>query len=295
MKWKSRRFFSLLAALAVAGGALQIPAAAEAKIIVVPADTSSEAVEEDLEGESTEPVVQVLVVPLGQEEPEQQEMVVETKKTAAKASSPVEDSYFDDVIFVGDSITLKLKKYVEKQRQKNPGLLGEAQFLAAGGLGSGNALMEISSITVHPVFNGEKTLIEDGVAASGAKRVYMMFGLNDIGRFGVENSIANLNTLVGRILQQSPDVEFIFQSTTPILTDKQQKKLNNANIEKYNQRLQEYCEENGFTFLDVASVFKDEDGGLIRSYCGDAAGLGMHLLDSGCRVWIDYLRSNPVL
>ena len=52
------------------------------------------------------------------------------------------------------------------------------------------------------------------------------------------------------------------------------------------------CEQNGYTYLDVASVMKDSEGNLKREYCSDPDNMGVHFTDEGCKVWIDYLRTH---
>lgn len=204
------------------------------------------------------------------------------------------DHYFDDAVFVGDSISLKLKNYVNKQRRRNPDYFGGAEFLTVGGLGSGNVQLPISSGSLHPSYNGEKMYLEDSVAATGAKKMYIMFGMNDIVPYGVDGAIENLETLIDKILENSPDLTVAVQSVTPILTDKQQRNLNNTSIAAYNEALRDLCGRRGFEYLDVASQLMDSDGGLVYEYCGDAAGLGMHLSDAGCVPWIEYLCSHPI-
>ena len=39
---------------------------------------------------------------------------------ALPESPRAEDSYFDDAVFIGDSVSLKLNLYVTKNRQNNP-------------------------------------------------------------------------------------------------------------------------------------------------------------------------------
>lgn len=206
----------------------------------------------------------------------------------------LQDSYFDDAVFVGDSISLKLKNYVAKQRRRSPDFFGSAAFLTVGGLGSGNVQLPISPGSLHPSYNGEKMMLEDSVAATGAKKMYIMFGMNDIVPYGVEGAIENLETLIDKILEKSPDLTVAVESVTPILTDKQQRNLNNTSITEYNELLQELCARRGFEYLDIASQLMDGDGGLVYAYCGDAPGLGMHLSDAGCVPWIDYLRTHPI-
>lgn len=206
----------------------------------------------------------------------------------------LQDSYFDDAVFVGDSISLKLKNYVNKQRRRTPDFFGNAAFLTVGGLGSGNVQLPISPGSLHPSYNGEKMMLEDSVAATGAKKMYIMFGMNDIVPYGVEGAIENLETLIDKILEKSPDLTVAVESVTPILTNRQQRNLNNSSITEYNELLQDLCARRGFEYLDIASQLMDSDGGLVYEYCGDAPGLGMHLSDAGCVPWIDYLRSHPI-
>ena len=62
-----------------------------------------------------------------EEQSEKSEQTSEPKKE-------VDSSWFDDAVFVGDSVTLKLSYYADN------GSLGKAEFLCAGSLGYGEAL-----------------------------------------------------------------------------------------------------------------------------------------------------------
>lgn len=213
---------------------------------------------------------------------------------AESSDRDYDDSYFDDAVFVGDSISVKLKQYVTRRREKGEALLGEAQFLAVGGLGSFNVQLPITPDSLHPEFEGEKMYLEDSVAATGAKKMYIMFGMNDIVPYGIDGAIENLEELIDKILEKSPGLLVAVENVTPILTEKEQRNLNNVYISEYNEALREFCERRDFPYLDIASQLKDGNGGLVRRYCGDAEGLGMHLSNEGCIPWIEYLRSHPL-
>ncbi len=211
---------------------------------------------------------------------------------ASGSVTPVDWSWFDDAVFVGDSISLKLTGYVSKMRQSQSDFLGKAQFLTAGSLGSGNALWEVSDKSVHPLYQGTKMRLEDSVAACGAKKLYILLGMNDVGLYGIDGSVANMETLLKLIQEKTPDLQIFVQSATPIHKGNELKALNNANLITYNQGLQEMCQRNGWHYVDVASVLKDADGYLPDAYCSDASGMGMHFTDQACQVWIDYLRQD---
>lgn len=211
---------------------------------------------------------------------------------ASGSITPVDWSWFDDAVFVGDSISLKLTGYVTKMRQSQSDFLGKAQFLTAGSLGSGNALWEVSDESVHPLYQGTKMRLEDSIAACGAKKLYILLGMNDVGMYGVDGSVANMETLLKLILEKTPDLQIFVQSATPIHKGNEKKVLNNANLVLYNQGLREMCERNGWHYVDVASVLTDAEGYLPDSYCSDASGMGMHFTDAACQVWVDYLRQD---
>ncbi len=218
-----------------------------------------------------------------------------TPAGALGESQRVDPSYFDDAVFIGDSVSNKLRLYVTAQRKTDASYLGKAQFLTAGSLGSHNALWDVSrKDSVHPAYEGNKSLLEDSVAAMGAKKVYIMLGMNDIGLYGVEDSITSMETLIQRILEKSPDAKIYIESATPMMEAFETTKLNNDTIMEYNQKMLELCQKKGYYFVDVASVMKDENGNLIADYCSDpypdqSGNMGIHFTDVGCKVWIDYL------
>lgn len=213
---------------------------------------------------------------------------------AVPVSAKVSPSYLDDAVFIGDSVSLKLKLYTAKIRQSNAGFFGKAQFLVQGSMGSGNALQPVSAASIHPSYNGQKMLIEDSVAAMGAKKVYIMLGMNDIALYGIEGSVTNMGTLIGRIKAKSPNAIILVQSATPMIMTMQRKDLNNANMYTYDQKLAALCVRNGWNFIDVAEVMRDKNGALPANYCSDPEILGMHFTDTACQVWVDYLLTHTV-
>ena len=198
----------------------------------------------------------------------------------------VDSSYFDDAVFIGDSVTLKLKYY---ETSKN--VLGKCEFLTAGSFGTREALKPVSSDSTHPVYNGKKMLLEDSVKATGKHRVYIMLGMNDIAIAGIDKSVKNMEKVVDSILAKTPDALIYIQSMTPRThkTDNPNNYLCNKNIGLYNKGLLELCEQRGWYFVDVASVMFDSKYGLKEEYCSDKDGMGIHFTESGCKAWVDYL------
>lgn len=206
---------------------------------------------------------------------------------SVETKNEVDASWFDDAVFVGDSVTLKLSYYAEN------GSLGNAEFLCAGSLGYGAALQDIDAEgNVHPTYEGEKYTVDDGVKMLGSKKAFIMFGMNDIGLYGIDDTINNMKTLTSMITEKSPDIEVYIQSVTPMLEDMQLKDLNNQSIDEFNTKLKAESETLGYKYLDVASVMKDEKGNLIPEYCSDPDAMGIHFSDEGCKAWVEYLKQN---
>ena len=203
-------------------------------------------------------------------------------------SDAVGHDYFDDTVFIGDSISLKLSHYARKMRQTDKDFLGSAKFLVAGSLGSGNALWKVSKESVHPSYQGTKMLLEDGVKAMGAEKVYIMLGMNDVALYGIDESVENMKTLIEKILKKSPDAEIFVQSATPRIAASKSRPTNWMLFE-YDLKLYEMCAQQGWHFVDVASVMRDENGALKDEFCSDPDTMGMHFTDEACQIWVDYL------
>ena len=206
-------------------------------------------------------------------------------------SEAVEGRFFNDAVFVGDSITLKLQRYVTERRNAGDECLGRAKFLTAGSLGSGNAMWAVSSDSVHPSYQGEKMRIEKAIELMDAQKVYIMLGMNDVAYYGVEESVENMKALVGLILEKQPGAEIFIQSATPRIS-KMTSKPTNRMLFDYDILLYNACVENGWHFVDVAYVMRDENGYLYDAYCSDPEDMGMHFTDEGCVAWIDYLETH---
>ncbi len=216
---------------------------------------------------------------------------VETPTTAAIAGQAVSSSFFDDAVFIGDSVSLMLSYYVADQRNYGD-CLGQSKFLTAGSLGCAEALLPVSSDSLHPTYQGQKMLLEDSVALIGAKKVFIMLGMNDIALYGIEGALDYYEELVATILEKSPGAVIYAQSCTPIAKGKEGSVLNNANIRSYNTALQTRCAKNGWQYLDIYSVVSDANGYLLTEYCSDPDGMGMHFTNAGCHVWIEYLMTH---
>lgn len=191
----------------------------------------------------------------------------------------VDSSFFDDAVFVGDSISVKMSYAAG-------GKLGNAQFLVQTSYGLHNAVNDL----MYTSYRGQKYKnLEDAIAATGAKKVFIMLGVNDIGRFGLEENMENWRILIELIREACPDIQIYIQSMMPIWTRAQTSKLSNSKVYAYNFALRFFAEQYGCGYIDVFPYMQDSSGGLAAEYCSDKY---VHVTEKGVAVWLSVLRAH---
>ena len=225
------------------------------------------------------------------EEEKKKKEAEELKKKQEEASREAEKKYavdsdwFDDAVFVGDSLTVMLSIYAEA------GEVGDADFVCASSLGYNNALWDLKQPgNVHPLYKGKKCTAFDGVKQTGKKKVIIMLGMNDIGVYGVDGAMDGMKEFTERMLRKNPGITLYFQSVTPMLKNKQRSDLNNKNIPEFDNKLKAYCEEKGYKYVDLIPAVSDGKGNLVYENCGDPDEMGLHPSMTGCAKWVEYLK-----
>jgi len=151
---------------------------------------------EDTEPEGTEPQD---TEPQGTEPQDTEPQDTEPQDTEPEDSGEVLH-FFDDAAFIGDSVSLKLQRY-----QAEHGVLGSATFLTAGSYSVYHAIND----TMFVSYRGQQMSPEDALAACGAKKVFILLGMNDIGRrdVGVDKAIDNWAVFLQRIRAKVKEVK----------------------------------------------------------------------------------------
>ena len=208
--------------------------------------------------------------------------------TTEKLDAGVYDAYFDDVLFIGDSLTKTLDGYTRGIRQKNPDFLGDAHFM-----GTVSMSVRIASFNkaipdgISFQIQGRKVSVTEGIRIIGAKKVFIMLGLNDIGYRKWEDVEGYFKTLIDCIREAFPDVEIVIECVLPV--SKNYCKTNKLQIEKwnsFNDELKRICEEKKVGFLMFAEQVMTPEGYLDPKYAdGD-----FHLQEAGNEVWVRALR-----
>ena len=190
---------------------------------------------------------------------------------------PVEDTYFEDAAFLGDSRTEGFHLY--------------------SGLKEGTYYYSVGA-TVESVFSknvetpaGKMPLL-DAMAEEDFGKVYVMLGVNELGWSKTETFHDQYAKVIDRLRADHPDAEIILQSILPVSAKQEEKKsyVNNERIAVYNEVIYQLAEEKGCALVDVAEAVTDDSGCLRADWNFD----GVHLNVKGCQAWLEYLRTHPV-
>lgn len=134
--------------------------------------------------------------------------------------------------------------------------------------------------------SGDKTadLTEriDAVKSSAPTKLFIMVGINDLlsGRT-IGETLADWNALLDEC--EKLDCRIYVQSVLPV----SERLCPDAGyIPDFNAALERLAAEHGAEYLDVYSLYADENGYLKRECTGD----GLHLLPSAYEIWVEAIR-----
>ena len=172
--------------------------------------------------------------------------------------------YFANSIFIGDSVVAGYRDYLALHKDSP---VSGATFLAASSYTAAHALNEEDDL--HPLFRGKKQPVWNNISDTGAKRVFIMFGTNDLVVKDAIRASEDILALVDKIHEQTPGVEVHLISMTPVYEDVSKGALNNPTIDVFNYYLLQGAMEHGTGYLDVNTLLKDENGNIREEYCSD--------------------------
>ena len=207
------------------------------------------------------------------------------------------DSYFENSVFIGNSLTVHFYNYVCARRLKNPGFLGSAKFFCTYGYSAYNDLN--GGDDKLPKYKGEALHTWQAVRAMKAKTVYIdLMGLTEIWKYSYskspEKTFESHAAMIERIRSENPGVRIVLLSSSYMVKsfNSKARALNNYLLSRFNAIALDWCNKNGCDFIDVSTPFLD--GNAIRDeYCRDPdeKGQGCHIKNEYYSAWIGVLRN----
>lgn len=194
-------------------------------------------------------------------------------------STPVDDTYFADAVFIGDS---------RMEGFRNQSGITQGQFLTGIGMNVNNIFTQKY---IH-LYN-EQITVYQALINTQYKKVYIMLGTNDLGEPDFDAFKENYRLCLSEIKKLLPQDTLIYVINVAYVEEakiEDTSYVNNQNIEIVNQKILELCEEEGYYYLNVNEVLSDGNHSLIEGATSD----GVHMYDTYCKIWLDYLRTHYV-
>ena len=197
-------------------------------------------------------------------------------------TAPVDLSYFDNAVFLGDSLTQGLQIY-------DTGL-PNAHYCAYRGVGPSAVVNGTTCTRV----DGVQEVPLDAMVSYAPESVYILLGTNVLTQDTDYTSFLNYYSLMlDRIRNLLPDADIYVQSITPVRpevsADAKHAGMYAERFIRVNNDLAALAVEKGCYFLDLWEVLADENGDLKVEY---AQPDGYHLLPAGYTAWVEYLRTH---
>ena len=195
---------------------------------------------------------------------------------------PVEDDFFSDALFIGDSRIVGLGNYCGVK----------SYFYAKVALTIRGVLTTafIEDTNAEEVVT--RTIMETVTEYPQFKKIYIAFGLNELG-WDPEIFINTFEYVIDQFRVVIPDVQIYIQEIIPVTkstSDAGKNHVRMSTINQYNDLLFQLAEKKQALYLSVGEVFTDEYGYLPD----DAAWDGLHLNIDSCKKQMDYVRTHVV-
>jgi len=180
---------------------------------------------------------------------------------------------FTGVLFIGDSRTVGLSEY---------GDLGNAEIFA----NSGMSVFNLFESTVRTK-SGKKQDLDEVLFQQQYHTIYLMLGINELG-YDYSSIIRKYQSVVDIIKTRQPNAVIVLGANLHVTAEKSSSSsiYTNEKINQINSGIRAIAENSDCCYIDVNSIFDDENGALKTSYSTD----GSHVLGKYYSVWTDWLK-----
>ncbi len=193
----------------------------------------------------------------------------------------VDDSYFDDAVFIGDSRTVGMYEY--------SGLEETSTFYASTGL---TIYKMFDSAIVSVPGQKKKITVEEALSEKQFAKIYLMIGINEMGTGTVESFMKTYGEAVQHLRELQPDAIIYLQAIMKVTTERSEQGdyITNEGIDARNEEIAKLADDKTIFYLDVNPYICDETGGMVASYTYD----GVHLKAQYIHIWLDFLKEHAI-
>lgn len=197
--------------------------------------------------------------------------------------------YFNNCLFIGDSVSMGLATYNKIPTNSVYANLGlNISSILTGAMPAKGATGDDPSIYYKGM-----TVIQ-AVAAKQPQNVYIMLGSNGISWLSNDFMIDKYKELISEVKTSVPSAKIYVISIPPVATARENMsqsdgKILNADVDVYNSELLKMANEVGIYFVDLNTALKNNDGKLDDSM---AANDGMHFKGTTYDTMLEYLMTH---
>lgn len=194
-------------------------------------------------------------------------------------SDSVDDSYFSDAVFIGDS---------RMEGFRNASGITQGTFLTGVGLSINDMDKQIISTA-----DGNISVYQ-GLSGRQYKKIYLMLGTNDLGFYPWDQFQPTFEKAIKQFHALQPDAVIYICSVIYVEESKIAKGFeydNNQNVQTINQYILSTCEDLWYSYyLNLNEIFSDGNHALISGASAD----GIHLEPEYCTQMLTYLKSHYI-
>ena len=202
------------------------------------------------------------------------------KGTYLTSTAAVDNAYFDDTIFLGDSLTYGLQsKHISSDK-----------VLAI----SGRGVYDILDLETTLLSGKPKAKIIDWLAQIKPKKLYINLGTNGVKFISNEKHIDYYKTMLNRIVAACPTTKIILVGISP-WGEKQGGTSSDNGINKkinhFNTLLLELARSSNMLYLNACEPLINGRGALVTTY---DSGDGLHWNSAAQTAYMNYLKTHAV-
>lgn len=194
-------------------------------------------------------------------------------------SEAVDNSYFNDAAFAGDSRIAGLSEY---------SILTDTTARIYGSVS-----LDVSKATMRTVFaldNGTMGTMIDAIAQSPVQKVYLSFGLNELGWYVMDIFKENYIDIINRIKIAQPQAQIYLLDVYNFSKNREYENDYTTldKLKQINEAIKEVAQMTQVNLVHSNAMFETEDTYLPEEWSND----GYHLNKEGFAHWLDMVKEH---
>ncbi|MFU0827184.1 MAG: SGNH-hydro domain-containing protein [Lachnoclostridium sp.] len=191
----------------------------------------------------------------------------------------VDEDYFKDALFIGDSRTVGLSEY--------SGWTEPTYFADVG-------------LTIYDIFekkiakvDGKKVTIDKALEKKQYGKIYIMLGINELGRGTKKTFVNQYKKVLDKIRSLQPDAIIFIEGIMNVTKKKSDSDpiFNNKNIKDRNAGIAKLADNKNIFYIDVNKAITDDSGCIPEKYTFDS----IHLKAAYYKIWTDFLLNHGIV